>query len=203
MALFFTRPGSAQSLHARVWAWFEVHDSALYAVHTGAEPICDDLARRLQEINPDLTFEFGPPENGRREFVVSAGGIRDAFPAVIELANAAPLLKHWQVIKFRPPRPDVAKITVAGISLDAASVLFRAEPGGGRTDLTLAVPGYHDTANHAFEQAGYLLLDGMLGEYGVETAIGGITFIDLASRPPGDWQPLTHLNQVVTVPTVP
>lgn len=203
VALLFTRSVAAQSPHARFWAWFAAHDSALLAVRTGNEPICHDLAQRLQQINPDLTFEFGPPEHGRREFVLSAGGIRDAFPAVIELANAAPSLTHWRVVKFRPPRPDVTKVTVAGVSLDAANVLFLATPAEDRTDLTLAVPGYRETTNHTFEQAGYLLLDGMLGEYGVETAIGGITFIDAASRPPGDWQPLPRLSQAVPIPAAP
>jgi hypothetical protein len=41
--------------------------------------------RRSMDI---LLFEFGP-RGSTREFVISAAGIKDAFPGVVRLANAA------------------------------------------------------------------------------------------------------------------
>lgn len=40
-----------------------------------------------------FAFEFGP-QGPRREFVVTAAGIRDAFPAVARLVDAAPTLER-------------------------------------------------------------------------------------------------------------
>ena len=143
-----------------------------------------------------MTFEFGPVANGKRDFVISADGITAAFPAVLALARAAPSLSRWKVIAFRPPRPDVTQISVGGIDLDARKIEFLARPGE-RTDLVIAVPGYQSRPEKKLEQAVYLLLDGMVGEYAVEMRIGGIEILAEEGRPKGEWRPLTRLSEVV------
>ena len=184
-----------QKSEGRFWNWFQAHDSALFAVKTGNEPICGELSEELHRVHPALTFEFGPVESGRREFVLSADGIKDAFPAVLALGRAAPALSRWTIIRFRPPRPDVTQISVGGLQLDARTVQFLAEPDGDRTGLTVSVPGYKATPNKTYEQAAYLLLDGMLGEYAVETAVGFIKIVPADGRRPGQWRPLnSHVS---------
>jgi hypothetical protein len=179
------------------WNWFQAHDSALFAVKTGNEPICGELSEELHRVHPALTFEFGPVESGRREFVLSADGIKDAFPAVLALGRAAPALSRWTIIRFRPPRPDVTQISVGGLHVDARTVQFLAEPDGDRTGLTVSVPGYKATPKKTYEQAAYLLLDGMLGEYAVETGVGFIEIVPADGRRPGRWQPLTQVREAV------
>src|SRR6266704_6993266 len=158
-----------QKPEGRFWNWFQAHDSALLAVKTGNELICGERSEELHRVHPALTFEFGPVESGRREFVLSADGIKDAFPAVLALGRAAPPLSRCTIVRFRPARPGVTQITVGGVHLDATSVEFLAEPDGERTGLTISVSGYKPTPSKTYEQATYLLLDGMLGEYAVET----------------------------------
>src|SRR5437867_1052929 len=136
-----------QKSEGRFWNWFQAHDSALFAVKTGSEPICGELSEELHRVHPALTFEFGPVDSGRREFVLSADGIRDAFPAVLALGRTAPALAHWTITQFRPPRPDVTQISVGGLQLDARTVQFLAELDGDRTGLTVSVPGYKATPN--------------------------------------------------------
>ena len=177
----------AQSPEATFWQWFQQHEPALLAVRTGREPICDQLAEAMQRVKPELTFEFGPLERGRREFVISADGIRDAFPAVQRLAAAAPALDHWTVTAFRPGRPGPHVLEVGSVRVSSEKVLVRAEPDGERTGVTLAIPAYRRSDEKAFEQAGYLLLDALLGEYAVETRIGFIEFVDPDRRPTGTW----------------
>ena len=188
-----------QGIEARFWTWFQQHDSALFAVKSGNEPVCEELSRQLHRIHPDLTFEFGPVESGKREFVISADGIKDAFPAVLALGAAAPPLSRWSIVRFRPPRPDVTQIKVAGVQLDAKSIEFLAEPDGDRTGLTISVPDYRPTPEKTYEQAAYLLLDGMLGEYTVETAVGFVEIVAPKARPSGQWRPLTQIQEVVKV----
>ena len=103
----------------RFWNWFQAHDSALFAVKTGNEPICGELSEELHRVHPTLTFEFGPADSGRREFVLSADGIKDAFPAVLALGRVGfikivpadgrrpgqwrPLTQVREAVKARPP----------------------------------------------------------------------------------------------------
>lgn len=64
----------------------------LFHFETDQEKTFDKLSAELKKANPDLTFEFGPVENGKREFVISAAGIKTAFPYVESLFNSAPKL---------------------------------------------------------------------------------------------------------------
>src|SRR5207249_5170279 len=197
VGLLLAFPLLGQKPEARFWSWFQAHDSALFAVKTGNEPICGELSEELHRVHPALTFEFGPLESGRREFVLSADGMKDAFPAVLDLGRAAPALSRWTIIRFRPPRPDATQVSLAGVHLDARSIGFLAEPDGERTGLTVSVPGYKATPKKTYEQAAYLLLDGMLGEYAVEMGVGFIEIVPAEGRRRGQWRPLTQVREAV------
>src|SRR4030095_14054404 len=84
------------------WKWFENNEAALFDFEKDQEAVFDRLAAALHRVHPDLTFEFGPKHDNRREFVISADGIKDAFPKVISLHTAAPRLPRWTFIRFRP-----------------------------------------------------------------------------------------------------
>jgi 1,4-alpha-glucan branching enzyme len=56
------------------WDWFTQHEPELLDFEADRETVFDRLATELHKVHPDLTFEFGPPEE-KREFVVSADGI--------------------------------------------------------------------------------------------------------------------------------
>lgn len=64
------------------WAWFQNNQDFLFDFEKDQERVFDRLATEMHKVNPSLTFEFGPKEDGRREFTISADGIRKAFPAV-------------------------------------------------------------------------------------------------------------------------
>src|SRR3989442_3805310 len=42
-----------QKSEGRFWNWFQAHDSALFAVKTGNEPICGELSEELHRTNGD------------------------------------------------------------------------------------------------------------------------------------------------------
>ena len=48
-----------------------------------------------------------------------------------------------------------------------------------------------------YEQATYLLLDGMLGEYAVEAGVGFIEIVAAEGRRPGRWRPLTQVREAI------
>jgi len=155
------------------WKWFQKNEGSLYDFERDQEHTFDQLSVELHKLNPDLTFEFGPKENGRREFTIGADGIRAAFPEVEKLYAAAPLLPRWRIQKFRQRRPP-SDISYGGLTVKAAAVSVLVEPNGTMADLTVFVPGYTQVGHKAYAPIVYLLLDEALGEYDVETRVGGI-----------------------------
>ena len=63
------------------------------------ERLFDDLAKQLARIHPNLTFEFGPKAD-KREFVVSAAGIKKAFSEVRNLLCLRPALSDGTLLLF-------------------------------------------------------------------------------------------------------
>jgi hypothetical protein len=155
------------------------------------ERIFDQLASELQKIDPDLTFEFGPNEP-RREFVISAGGIKRAFPAVASLADAAPPLDRWQVTAFRPRRTVSNVVEFREKRVDPRDVQFSLLDNGRMAGIYLFIPGFRED-DADLKQIGYLMLDEMLGEYDVESRLGLIKMLPPDARTDAERYPLAEL----------
>ena len=166
----------------RFWEWFQSNEAALFDFEKDQERVFKQLLAQLRKVNPDLVFEFGPNNNGRREFVISAGGIRAAFPAVESLYAAAPALPRWEFIKFRPRRAAM-DISYAGISVKATSVLVKITSLGAKADIILYFPEYSRASHNAHMGIAFLFLDHALGEYDVETRVGKIDVRPLSDAP--------------------
>src|SRR5215469_12898994 len=156
------------------WNWFIQHEVELFEFdpdrEAQREELFDRLAAEIQKVHPDLTFEFGP-KGSRREFVISAGGIATAFPAVISVAQAAPSLDRWHFTAFRPRRWPISVVEIGGKRIDPRDVQFSLLDNGKMVGLYLFIPGFQESDVDT-KQIGYLLLDEALGEYDVETRLG-------------------------------
>lgn len=171
--------GSPETLF---WKWFGENERMLFDFETDQKRVFDLLARELDKVHPDLTFEFGPKQKDRwREFVISAGGIKAAFPAVESLFSQAPKLNHWKFTKFRPRRAPMT-IEIGGRSVEPEDVHFRLFRDGDKIGMMLFFVGYTEAERNFFGNIGYLLLDEALGEYTVETQVGFIEFADRNSK---------------------
>ena len=179
----------------KFWDWFIQHEEELYEFDPGREAererIFDQVATELQKCDPDLTFEFGPKQR-RREFVISASGMKSAFPAVVSLVNAAPTLNRWQVTAFRPRRipPDVVEFRSKRVH--PKDVQFSLLDNGKTAGMYLFIPGYQED-DADLKQIGYLLLDEAIGEYDVETRLGPIKMFPPDAPTDGERYPLTDL----------
>ena len=71
------------------WEWFQTNENALFDFEKDRERTFDRIAAEMHKLNSNLTFEFGPKEDGRREFTISADGIRSAFPLLSGAAGEA------------------------------------------------------------------------------------------------------------------
>lgn len=176
------------------WNWFVLHEDELFSFDSeregNREHLFDELASQLIKVDPDLCFEFGPSEM-KREFVISADGIKRAFPAVVSLVKAAPALDRWKLIAFRPRRaPNVVEIQ--GRRIDPSDVQFTLLDNGKMAGINLFLPGFRED-EFAFKQIGYLILDEALGEYDVETRLGLIKMLSPETRTGGGRYPLIEL----------
>ena len=164
------------------WSWFQVHESDLFDFEAHQEQTFDALSTALHLVDERLTFEFGPKQAGKREFVLSADGLREAFPAVEALHAAAPKLPRWTFVKFRPRREPM-DVFFQGMSVRAAQVRFTLMPAAGKVDIVLFLPGDEHLDSEKMIGIGFLLLDHALGEFDVETKVGEINVQPLKSAP--------------------
>ena len=162
----------------RFWHWFSKHEAKLFDFERDQEKIFNRASTEMQKVHPDLTFEFGPKTNEQasREFVISAAGIKTAFPAVVALRNAAPVLERWTITAFRPRRWPLNSVEFRGKCIDPKDVLFSLLNNGTIPGIFLYLPDYVE-GDTAFGQIGYLLLDDALGEFDVETNVGLIKML--------------------------
>lgn len=194
MSMLFLLAGCARnSPEADFWKWFQKNEASLFDFERDQEGVFDRLAVEMHKVHPSLTFEFGPKQDGRREFVISADGIRDAFPKVESLASAAPTLPRWTVIRFRPRR-EPADIQYNGMTVKTSAVSVGVHPDGAKVGLTVFIPGYAASERRTFGSIAFLFLDQALGEFDVETRVGDV---DVRAPLPVDSNavPLSELPQ--------
>lgn len=164
------------------WRWFQSNEEDLFHFERQQEAVFDSLADAMQLVHEDLTFEFGPIEGDQREFVISAGGIKAAFPAVEALFATAPPLARWRWTKFRPRRSTVSDIEIGELAVRTGDVRYLLVRDGDKIGILLLFPGFRSELQTAFGQIGYLMLDEALGELTVETQVGFIEIIGKESE---------------------
>ena len=175
------------------WDWFAKNEARLFSFEQDQERIFDELAERLHLVNPDLTFEIGPVSGAKREFVISAGGSKAAFPSVEALYAAAPPMPRWTWVKFRPRRAELNDLIYGDTIIKADDVHYILAKDGDRIGIVLFFDGYSKQEDETFGQIGYLFLDEALGEFTVETKVGFIEFENRESRHFSRARPLREL----------
>lgn len=177
------------------WIWFLDHEDELYNINLTQdekrEDLFNQLSVELSKVDINLTFELGPQEY-KREFIISAAGIKRAFPTVLSLVEAAPTLERWTVIPFRPRRPVEGFIRFRNKCIDTKEVQFTLLDNGKTPGIYLFMPGYLEEDSD-LKQIGYLLLDQALGENDVEYKLGLIKMYASESRTEGNHYPLVEL----------
>lgn len=178
---FFSLLANASSEEV-FWKWFQKNEASIFDFEKNQEKVFDQLTTEMHKVDPNLTFEFGPKAEGKREFIISADGIKSSFPKVESLFSAAPQnLNKWIFIKYRPRR-ELFDIQYNGVTVKADSVFIDLEPDGNNIGITLFIPGFTEANSKTFRGIAYLLLDQALGEYDVETRVGYIEVKSVMSK---------------------
>jgi hypothetical protein len=171
------------SEYDKFWKWFQKTEDRIFDRESDRASTFSELSTHLRCVHPDLVFEFSQVKQGRREFVISAGGMKAAFSAVTALVQAAPRLPRWQVVAFRQ-RKDVPDIRLGGRRVVGESLRFDYLANGmKKINLTLFIPGLAKASEedrNELMSIGFLFLDAIVGEYDVETKLAEIDFVDAA-----------------------
>lgn len=198
MPQLFQNPFVRKSREEAFWEWFKSNAPLIKEADSGHEPILDELYSQLSKVQKGLTFELGPKEDERREFIVSADGIKDRFPAVQRLVAAAPVFSDWEIIAFRQPKGYDSTVQFGDVNLSPNDIWFSAYPDGSLTGLSIYIRGLSNQNIQDLAGAAFVLLDSVLGEYALETRIGGIEWEPLPIDPEGEGlKPLKDLPETI------
>jgi hypothetical protein len=161
------------------WKWF-VKNNGQYLdseINTNENKLLI-LKKQLEKVNSNITFEINVSHiDNIKEFVISADGVKDAIPFVLDLVNNAPLLKNWKIIAFRQPTIDFHTIEIEKQELKLQDVYFRFGKDFGKIALELHVKGFKDS--QILSSAIYVLLDNLIGEYSTMSDLSNIEVFEL------------------------
>ncbi len=174
---------SAEKKEKVFWKWFLLNeDMLLNFTEKNQQDAFSRLSREMTKVHPDLTFEFSTlKKEGRKEFVISAGGMKKAFPAVEALYNTAPNVKNWVFVKFRP-RSTLMTVEMNGLNINPDHVKAQLFKDKDKVGIMLFFKGWTEEKKNLYGHIGFLLLDQALGEYDVATKVGFIEFTSNSSK---------------------
>jgi len=178
------------------WNWFSKNASQYYHFEQNQDALFQKLKSELDKIDPNLVFEFSPIlEDGKREFVISADGIKSSFPTVTNLTNQAPTIDKWVIVAFRQPRKFIDQINYDGLTIKFENVFFRYEKNNGKINLELNMKNFYESAE--WTAATFILLDNVLGEYHTEMSLDFIDKKELDESEKHELFPIAMLPQII------
>jgi len=178
------------------WDWFSKNANAYFHFEKNQNVLFTTLKTKLNRINPDLVFEFGPiKDDETRELIISADGIKTAFPIITNLVNQAPTLKNWKFIAFRQPRAEVTQINYQNLLVRFDDIFFRYSKDNGKIGLELNIRGFNDSPE--WTPVVFIILDNVLGEYQTEMSLSYINKKKLNEAELGSLFPIRALPGVI------
>ncbi len=147
------------------WLWFNEHSDNFDDLADAEDPFWDIAIGQLQRLYEHLWFELSCPNNGVREFIITAEGHEEGFPLVEAIVAGAPKLSRWQFIALKPPKGFDFKMTYEGITFDPRSMWFLPlEDHLPNLGLRIGVPNYSPAVERQTHNAVLIILDTALGE---------------------------------------
>ncbi|CAN5903204.1 hypothetical protein BH11MYX2_BH11MYX2_22550 [soil metagenome] len=180
---------------ATFWKWFADNAKTLHE-DQDLRGVMEKISAELDKVQTGVFAEIGVDKD-ERMLVISADGNKALFPAVQSVYEGRPTIAGWKVVAFRPrskPGGDGFTIEMNGKKLAPADVKFVSAAAGQKIDVTIFLPGFDDT--DATKGTAFILLDHTVGEYDMETKIGGIELAAL-DKAPATAKPLTEIPAAV------
>jgi len=181
----------------KFWNWFSENQNLYFDFEQNQAELFDRLHKKLNEVNENITFEFSPKSgSGKREFVLSADGIKSSFPSVTKLVESAPSFDNWIIVAFRQPHLECNQIHYKDIRLYAEDTYFRYAKDNRKIGIELNIRNYQD--NDDWGVAIFLLLDTILGEYDTEMMLSWIEMKKLDENEIEKLYPVKELPSIIS-----
>lgn len=183
------------------WRWWDSAAGELAdAVPAGrlAEHV-DAVSERVNAIDPELAWEFGPGIHSEHQLTVTANG----DPALRRIArrwrrSAPPSTLTWSYYDMRLPGSLDAVLRIEDAEVAFADVRVVAERRATGLDVTVYHPVFTAVPAEVRGQIAFLCLDAALGEETTELWIGEI---DWALEEPAGSSPLAELPAMLALVT--
>lgn len=177
--------------------WQEWHKQLPYLQALDAREVVEQSNDILQQHLPDVSFELeGDVQNTGSTIVFTANGVRDYFPDVQAVVQAAPNDLPYAVRAFRCATPDIAEnfaVGMEGFNLSLQDMAFRLVEWREMPALDIAftkeiAPEFE---NHAKNMA-FIILDHFIGEWNSAVKIGDVDFV---AQVEDDFTPMIKLPE--------
>lgn len=180
------------------WDWFSDHSAELLEIKNGQEKVFVELAKIFQTFSKGAIFTFGPVVDDKKEFIVSAGGIKSVIPVVQEIISKAPEMKDWKIIAFRPKFKELSTITIGDKKIRPDQVYFKVvDIDNHQIDIKVYVKDF-DVNDQNVLGCVFIIIDSAIGEYNTMTKLRQINFEPLPDRHQGlKIQNITELSDVI------
>jgi len=169
--LFKSKSHTAESF----WKWFSKRSKKLLTLE--GEELLDPISLELTKYHDGLVVLVSHGSLLPREFIISADGIPENVDAVEKLADAAPKIPNWKIIRFRPRFSDAGNgIQYGDVKIDTDAVQFVAFNDGSKIGVEIYAHWRKPEDGTDTDGPTFIMLDHTIGEYDV---ICGIGFIEL------------------------
>ena len=161
------------------------------------EDIYDQISAEISKIDENLVFEIAPiQKDGKREFSISADGILESFPKVETLISKRPKLNNWNFTAFRQRiAGDDLEINYMNYKIGYDDIFYRFSTENNQLGIELNIRNYDETGD--MQNAIYLLLDSLLGEYDVTKNIDWIEWNKLNESEINNLYQITDLRELI------
>ena len=148
------------------WIWFVAHKEEFSRL-TLDDPFWDAALQRVKKVDENLWLELSRDSDPAREFIITAEGHVNSFPAAEELVRSAPDIAGWIFIALKPPQGFQFVTTYEGTRFDPRKMWFLPlvrESHPGDLGIRIAVAGLDCMDRRLAHNAVLVILDTAIGE---------------------------------------
>jgi hypothetical protein len=165
------------------WGWFEKHrfqiEKSMDLERTDHK-LFDELTNKLQDFNSLLFPELTKKDDNKYVIIITANGKSKGIKPTIEIAEAAPEIENWEILRFRQPN-DKVKLSLNGIAYNSNEIAIIPVQDHNdiyKYNLTIFIRNIYKDEKK-YKSLAFLYLQHIIGEFNTMTRVGRISYEDL------------------------
>lgn len=166
--------------YADFWTWFQQHEKTFARViNTNGnieKHVFDVLRPRLHQLNEDIFYLVGKPDDSTIELVLTVDGKFKSVVSAEELVQAAPVLPGWKFTALKPALDNIS-INMHGHAFSDTNMWFYANENADypdEIDITIVHDAHNEENAKETAHGVYIYLDNYLGELNFVSTIDNL-----------------------------